>query len=198
MIFRSRFPDVPIPNVALHEFVLGRASRQPDAIALVDATTGRALTYAQLTDQVRRLAAGLAARGIRKGDVLAIWSPNIPEYAVVFQTVSRIGAIISTANPTYTPEELAFQLNDANARMLITIGPLVERAREAIAAANRSIELVTIDPVAGVTSLASLMVDAEPPAVAIDPANDVVVLPYSSGTTGLPKGVMLTHRNLVS
>jgi acyl-CoA synthetase (AMP-forming)/AMP-acid ligase II len=198
MIFRSRFPDAPVPNVTLHEFVLGGAARHPDRTALVDATTGRLLTYGQLVDQVRRLAAGLWARGIRQGDVVAIWSPNVPEYAVVFHAVSRIGAVISTANPTYTPEELAFQLNDANARMVITIGALAEKAQAAIAATSRPIELVTIDAVSGFTSLASIMVDADPPAVSIDPANDVVVLPYSSGTTGLPKGVMLTHRNLVS
>jgi acyl-CoA synthetase (AMP-forming)/AMP-acid ligase II len=198
MIFRSRFPDVPVPNVTLHEFVLGEAVRYPDAPALVDAVTGRTITYGQLVEQVRRLAAGLAARGIRQGDVVAIWSPNVPEYAVVFHAVSRLGAVISTANPSYTPEELSFQLNDANARMVITVAALAEKAQAAIAAVKRPIELVTIDAAPGLPSLASIMVDADPPPVAIEPVNDVVVLPYSSGTTGLPKGVMLTHRNLVA
>ena len=109
-----------------------------------------------------------------------------------------MGAILTTANPVYTAEELAFQLRDAGARLLVTTGALLESARQAVAASGRDIEIVTIDAVDGVPSLAAIAVDADPPPVIIDPATDVVVMPYSSGTTGLPKGVMLTHRNLVA
>ena len=198
MIHRSPFPDVEIPDVALHDFVLGGAGMHRDKAALVDGVTGRTTTYGQLARQVRGLAAGLAQRGIRQGDVVALWSPNLPEYAVVFHAVSRLGAILSTANPAYTPDELAFQLKDARARTLITTAALLRRAREAVAIALMPVDIVTIDEAPEVPSLASISVDAEPPDVAIDPANDVVVLPYSSGTTGLPKGVMLTHRNLIA
>ena len=198
MVFRSPFPPVNIPRVTLHDFVLGGAPARGDAPALVDGITGRALTYAALIEQVRRLAAGLAGRGIGKGDVVAIFSPNMPEYAVVFHAVSRIGAILTTVNPTYTVEEFAYQLKDAGARLIFTSAALIEKARAAIAATGRPIELITIDEVEGVPSLAATSVDADPPAVAFDPDHDIVVMPYSSGTTGLPKGVLLTHRNVVA
>ncbi|MFA5910922.1 MAG: 4-coumarate--CoA ligase family protein [Vicinamibacterales bacterium] len=198
MLFRSPFPPVEIPRVALHDFVLGGSAARGDAPALVDGTTGRALSHAQLVNQTRCLAAGLAGRGIRQGDVVAIWSPNLPEYAVVFHAVSRLGAILTTVNPTYTVDELAYQLKDSGARLLITTAALLDKARAAIVEAGNVIELITIDSADGVPSLATMSVDAEPPPVVIDPDNDVVVMPYSSGTTGLPKGVLLTHRNLIA
>jgi acyl-CoA synthetase (AMP-forming)/AMP-acid ligase II len=198
MPFRSPFPDVVVPDVPLADFVLARAHEYRERPALVDATTGHTVTYGMLLEGTRRLAAGLSHRGIRKGDVVAIYAPNLPEYAVVFHGVSRLGAVLTTINPTYTPEEITFQLKDAGARILITTGALLPRAREAVAASGAHIEIVTIDRVDAVASLDDVAVDADPPAVTIDPANDVMVLPYSSGTTGLPKGVMLTHRNLLA
>ncbi len=198
MVFRSLYPPVTIPRVALHDFVLGGAAARGDAPALVDGTTGRVLTFARLLDQTRQLAAGLDRRGIRQGDVVAIWSPNSPEYAVVFHAVSRLGAILTTVNPTYTVEELAYQLKDAGARLMFTTAALLEKARAAVAESGQAIDIITIDTAEGVPSLADTLVDADPPAVTIDPDRDIVVLPYSSGTTGLPKGVMLTHRNLVA
>jgi acyl-CoA synthetase (AMP-forming)/AMP-acid ligase II len=122
----------------------------------------------------------------------------VPEWPVVFFAAVKIGVIVHTSNPVSTSEELSFQMNDANARMLFTIGALADKASAAIAESKLPIELVTIDEAPGITSLASLAIDQDPPAVAIDPAHDIVVLPYSSGTTGLPKGVMLTHRNVVA
>ena len=194
MTFHSVYPPVEIPRVALHDFVLGGATARGDAPALVEGATGRVLTYGQLVDQTRRLAAGLSQRGVRQGDVVAIWSPNSPEYAVVFHAVSRLGAILTTVNPTYTVEELAFQLKDAGARLMFTTAALLDKARAAAAETGTPIEIITIDAADGVPSLAATLVDAEPPAVTIDPDNDIVVLPYSSGTTGLPKGVMTIDR----
>jgi len=178
--------------------VLGAGRGLSKNIALVDGVTGRAVTYEELREQVRRVASGLARRGIRKGDVVALCSPNCPEFAIAFHAVARLGAILTPANPANTPRELAHQIADAGARMLITASSLLDKARAAINEVGTEIELITTDDTGGFPSLASIAHHSDPPTVSIDPAADVVVLPYSSGTTGLPKGVMLTHRNLVA
>ncbi len=116
MIFKSPHPDVSIPDTALSPFVLGKAGRLGDKVAIVEAGSGRSYTYGQIADGVRKLAAGLHARGFRKGDVLAIMSPNLPEYPIAFHGVATAGGVITTLNPTYTADEIAFQLNDSRAR----------------------------------------------------------------------------------
>ena len=197
MIFKSPHPDVLIPDVALSPFVLGKADRLAGKVAIVDAASGRSYTYGQIADGVRRLAAGLHARGFRKGDVLAIMSPNLPEYPIAFHGVATAGGVNTTLNPTYTADEIAFQLNDSRARLLITIPSLVDKAQEA-AAKSKVEEIIVFGEAEGAVSFASLLGDGKVPNVPIDPANDLVALPYSSGTTGFSKGVMLTHRNLVA
>jgi acyl-CoA synthetase (AMP-forming)/AMP-acid ligase II len=198
MAYRSPYPDITVPDFNLAEQVFGQASAKLDAVAMADGLTGRTITYGSLLEQIRQTAAGLAARGIKKGDVISLWSPNVPEWPIVFFAIVKLGAIVHTSNPVSTPDELAFQLNDGNAKMLFTVGALADKAKAAIAESKKPIELFTIDETPGIPSLASIAIDEDPPAVTIDPANDLCVLPYSSGTTGLPKGVMLTHRNLVA
>jgi acyl-CoA synthetase (AMP-forming)/AMP-acid ligase II len=117
---------------------------------------------------------------------------------VAFFGAIRIGAIVHTSNPVSTPEELSFQLADGGVKLLITVNALSEKARAAVAESRRDIEIITFDDAPGFATLASIMVDAEPPPVTIDPADDIAALPYSSGTTGLPKGVMLVHRSIVA
>ena len=198
-MFRSAYADIDIANRSLSDFVLGAAHEHSDQPALVDSATGVVLTYAQLVDRVRRAAAGLAALGIAKGDVVALSAPNSPEFAVAFHAIVRLGAAVTPANPANTSHEIAQQLKDSGAKLLIAAAALADKARAAIRETGRPIDLVTIDGAAeGLRSLESISLDAEPPRVDIDPVTDVVVLPYSSGTTGLPKGVMLTHRNIVA
>ncbi len=186
-----------IPNVALSPFVLGRASTLRDKVAIVEVGSGRSYTYRQIADGVRQLAAGLHARGFRKGDVLAIMSPNVPEYPIAFHGVATAGGVNTTLNPTYTADEIAFQLNDSGARLLLTIPPLVPKAQEA-AAKSKVEEIIVFGEAEGAVPFDSLLVDGPAPNVYIEPAEDLVALPYSSGTTGVSKGVMLTHRNLVA
>ena len=198
-IIRCSTPDVTIPEVPLTEFVLANAARLGDKPALIDGSSGRTITYAQLVGAVKRCAAGLAARGFVKGDVMAIYSPNLPEYAIAFHAVASLGGISTTVNPLYTTDELVHQLEDCNATYLLTVAPLLEKAAPAKERVHSVREIIVFGEAEGATPFASLLATGgEPPAVSIDPRNDLVTLPYSSGTTGLPKGVMLTHHNLVA
>lgn len=202
MIIRSPYPDVAIPVQPLTSFVLANAADQGDKPALIDGASGRRLTYAQLVADVRRLAVGLTERGFARGDVFAIYCPNLPEYAVAFLGVAALGGIITTANPLYTADELAYQLADTGALYLLTTPQLLDTAREAVArcAPVREIFVLGDAPGApGATPFAALLTrDGPLPATPIDPWTDLVALPYSSGTSGRPKGVMLTHYNLVA
>src|SRR5258706_14127210 len=119
MIIRSTSPDVAIPDVTITDFVLRQARRLADKPALIDGPTGRTLSYGQLVDGIRRTATALARRGFEKGDVFAIYSPNLPEYAIVFLAVAALGGTVTTVNPLYTPGELASPLADCPANPLI-------------------------------------------------------------------------------
>ncbi len=198
MIVKSQSPDVTIPEVPITEYVLRHAERLGDKPALIDGPTGRTLTYRQLKDGVRQVAAGLAKRGLKPGDVLAIYSPNLPEYALALLGSASLGAITTTANPLYTPDELTKQLQDSRARVLVTVPPFLDKAREAAGKAGIE-DIFVFGTAEGARPFAELMQAGDhPPAPRINARDDIVVLPYSSGTTGLPKGVMLTHRNLVA
>jgi len=207
MIFRGPFPDVTIPNIAITPFVFEKAAALGDKPALIDGLSGRVVTYADLTKSIAGVASSLSKRGFKKGDVLAILSPNLPEYAIAFHAVALLGGIACTVNPLYTEQEIAHQLKDSGARFLVTVPPCLEKANTAAMETNIE-ELFFFDefgdaPPDGAGSAATpfstlLESDGEFPKVDIDPREDLVALPYSSGTTGLPKGVMLTHHNLVS
>ncbi len=197
--FRSLVPDVEVGGATVPELVLKHASRLGDKPALVDAATGATVGYRELADGVERVAAGLAARGFRPGDVLAIWSPNLPEYALAAYGAMAAGGVVAPANPLLTTDELTGQLADAGARVLVTVPPLLDKARAAAEKAGVNEVLVFGGEeveLPGVTALSSLMGDH--PAVAVEPAGDLAALLYSSGTTGLPKGVELTHASLVT
>jgi acyl-CoA synthetase (AMP-forming)/AMP-acid ligase II len=194
----SHLPDVDRDPVPLPQFVLEHAARFGDRLALVDGPSGRALTYRQLADGVGRVAAGLAARGFGKGDVLALSSPNLPEYALALYGAMAAGGAVTGANPLLTADELARQLADAGASVLVTVPPFLETARAAAERAGVR-EVFVFGKADGATPFRDLLAHDHPPAmVTVDPERDLAALPYSSGTTGLPKGVELTHANLVA
>jgi 4-coumarate--CoA ligase len=177
----------------LFEGLLGREGE----VAIIDGPTGREMKAGALISQIRSLAGGLTARGVLPGGTVAILAPNLPEYPVVFHGVAWGGGTVTTINPTYTAPEIQHQLRDAGATMLVTTSMFADTAKAAMEGTNCR-DLVVIDAAEGQTSLADLMGEELPEQAPVELAEHVVVLPYSSGTTGRPKGVMLTHRNLVA
>jgi len=198
MPIASPHADVEIPAVPVTSFVFAGAAGRAEKTALVDVPTGRSATYGELHEQVRRMAGGLAARGFGKGDTLAVFMPNTIEYAVAFHGTILTGGTVTTVNPVYNAEEVAFQLRDAGARFLVTVPQALDVAREAAGRVGLE-EIFVAGEAEGISTLASLL-ESDPfeDEVDVDPRTDVAALPYSSGTTGHPKGVMLTHGNLVA
>jgi acyl-CoA synthetase (AMP-forming)/AMP-acid ligase II len=197
-IYRTPLPAISIPDTSVAEFVLARASDRGNRAALVDAVTGRTIRYSELPGLVDSAAGGFSRLGLRKGDVCAIFSQNTPEYAIAVLALARIGAVVTTASPVLTRGDLEKQLADCRARCLIT-SPALRDTALAVAAGSPNVEhVLSFGDMSGAQPFAALLDshDAAPDAV-VRPA-DLFALPYSSGTTGLPKGVMLSHRNVVA
>ncbi|MGY0236387.1 AMP-binding protein [Longispora urticae] len=198
MIFTGTRPSVPIPETSVTTFVLQKADEYADRVAIVDVTGGNAYTYGQLASAVRHAASGLRARGFGKGDVLAILAPNVPEYPIAFHAAATAGGTVVVLNPLDTADEHAALLNDAGARLLVTVPSEVDKART-LTPRTKLEEIIVFGAADGATPFAALLADDRtPPDPPIDPARDVVALVHSSGSTGHPKGVMLTHRNMVA
>lgn len=195
-IFTSPDGNIALRDQTITERVMGGFASRPDATVLIDGLTGQTITGAQLVDAIQRLAGGLVERGVGPGTVIALMAPNIPEFISVFHGIAYAGATVTTINPAYTAQEIRHQLLDARAELLITIPALVDVARDAIEGTDVT-EIVVIGEADGATPLADLMGKPLTAQVPVDLDDHIAVLPYSSGTTGLPKGVMLSHRNLV-
>lgn len=199
MVFTSNLPDVEIPTgISITDFTLRMADELGDKPAIIDGPSGRTQSYAELKSGIQLLAGGLAARGFGPGHTLGLMAPNIPEYASFFHGAAYAGGTVTTINPTYTASEVQHQLHDSGASILVTISMFLDVAREA-AVGTKVEEIFTIDPVEGVLSMFDLL--SSPPMteqVPVDTDSTPVVLPYSSGTTGRSKGVVLSHDNLTA
>jgi acyl-CoA synthetase (AMP-forming)/AMP-acid ligase II len=185
-IWRSNYPDVDVGGATLPSIVDKAIERHPGRTALVEGESGKAVTYAEFGHRVERISAWLARRGVEQGSTIALWAPNTPPWAAFALATMRLGATVTAMNPQWTADEAERQLNDAKAEIVVTTPTLanLSGARQVI--------------VLGEHNLATMLANEYP---APPPATDhdaVALLPYSSGTTGFPKGVQLTHTNLVT
>lgn len=194
-VIDSPAPPVDIPSVPLATYVRECARQRPDKLAIVDAPSGRRLNYGELDRLVGRFAAGLAEQGFGPGDTLLMFAPNLPEWPVAALGALVAGGVVSGANPGASAADLGRQVRDAGARFVFTVAPLREVAREA---AGPGATLVVLGEAGADLSYAALVASTGPePKLPANP-DALAALPYSSGTTGLQKGVMLTHRTILS
>jgi len=200
-VFQSPYPRIDIPDASIYDDLFGSLDEGDlDRVALIDPASGAETTYRALRAHVDAFAGALAARGVDTTTVVAVLCPNVPAFATVFHGILRLGAIVTTINSLYTAHEIENQIRDAEATWLVTVSPLLGPAADAARAAGIPDDrVIVLDGAEGHLDLRSMLAEGRtPPEVSFDPATHVAVLPYSSGTTGNPKGVMLTHRNLVA
>ncbi|CAN4098458.1 unnamed protein product [Withania somnifera] len=200
IIFRSKLPDIYIPNhLSLHSYCFENISEFSSRPCLIDGANNQIYTYANVELSSRKVAAGLHKQfGIQQKDTIMILLPNSPEFVFAFLGASYLGAISTMANPLFTPAEVVKQAKASNAKIIVTQACHVNKVNDY--ASENDVQIVCIDSAPEGCVHFSELIQADEhdiPEVEIQP-DDVVALPYSSGTTGLPKGVMLTHKGLVT
>lgn len=201
-------PEINYPRRSLYEILRRTAIEIPDKTATI--FLGAELTYGQIKEQADKLATALHRQGVRKGDCIGIMLPNCPQYLVAAFAILRLGAIVVNINPLYTPRELMVVANDSGFRVLLTLDLLAPVALAVKAQTNIENILITsaaeysaagvpTPSIEGTTLLSDLLEsvdEPECPHVEVDALTDVAVLQYTGGTTGVPKGAMLTHYNI--
>src|SRR6266851_2721877 len=186
-------------NLFLHDVILDSCRRHPQKTALIDTSCNRCLTYGEYGDAVESTARGLIASGVAPGEVVAIFLANSWEFCAAYHASTLAGAIPTLLNPTYREREVRYQLENSGAVVLITDGANIEGVN-LYGLPNLRRVYTTRQPASGAEPFASLL---KPSTATLPlpgrPSNQALAaLPYSSGTTGLPKGVMLSHYNLVA
>ena len=185
----------------LHDVIFQSCRQHSDRVALIDTSCSpaRRITYAEYGDLVERIAHGFIAAGIRPGEIIGIFLPNCWEFAASYHAATLAGAIPTPINPSYRERELRYQLELSGVTILITDGPLLKDVSLAGLPSLRRV-FTTRTSTPGAASFSSLLLPVSDPFP--QPTSDtrisIAALPFSSGTTGLPKGVMLTHSNLVT
>ncbi|KAL3475811.1 hypothetical protein BJX99DRAFT_228993 [Aspergillus californicus] len=205
----SQYPPVDIPDIDLWTFLLERKDKSfpDDKVIYTDADSKRSYTYKDVKQAAISFGQGLKSiYDWRKGDVLALYTPNSIDTPAVMYGALWAGGVVSPSNPGYTVEELAFQLRDSGAKAIVTQLPVLPVARAAAKQVGLSDDCIILigdqrDPEAKVkhfTSVRNISGATRYRRSKINPEKDLSFLVYSSGTTGVPKGVMLSHRNIVA
>jgi acyl-CoA synthetase (AMP-forming)/AMP-acid ligase II len=187
-------------DLFLHDVILRSARQFSERAALIDVSADRHLTYAQYGERVEQVAKGFVGAGLKPNDRVGIFLPNSWEFAVAFHAAMLAGAIPAPLNPSYREREVRYQLENSGAAMLVSDGTLIANMNLGGLPELRRV-YTTRTPASGADAFGELMrrgKSARLPESSTSPQETVAALPYSSGTTGLPKGVMLSHYNLVA
>ncbi|PSR84759.1 4-coumarate--CoA ligase-like [Actinidia chinensis var. chinensis] len=198
-VFQSPYSSVPVPeNMTLPDFVLQDAELYADKVAFVENANGKVYTHGQVLRDTRRFARALRSLGLRKGRVVVVVLPNVAEYAIVALGIMAAGGVFSGANPSAHPSEIKKQVEAADAKLIVTNGPNYDKVKclglPIIVLGEQQVEsAIYWEELLEAADRASTNLIDEPIL-----QTDLCALPFSSGTTGTSKGVMLTHRNLVA
>ncbi len=195
--------DIDYPKISVFQYLKKAADNCPDRTALIFISDK--VNYREMMENIERMAAAFSAMGLKKGDRIALMLPNCFAFVYCYFAALRQGLVVAQLNPLLTARELSFIVRDSKARVLIVVDSMFPTVEQAML--DRDIENLIIVPLTGQkieTPWAQLFDDIlqghepNPPDVEIDPEEDLAVLQYTGGTTGFPKGAMLTHFNLVA
>ncbi|XP_070179808.1 probable 4-coumarate--CoA ligase 1 [Littorina saxatilis] len=202
LFYRCRHsgPTVDIPKLSLTKYVFKDADSYGQRVALVDGVTGATTTFNQLREEVDHVTRSLVALDVGQGHRVTLFASNSPDFAHVLLGVTECGAALSLANSQLTADELTMQLQASGTSVLVTSPDCADRALTAARLTNTVKEVIVLGEYPGCLPFHRLKSARHhpPPGTGSPEPDDVALLPFSSGTTGLPKGVMLTHRNLVA
>lgn len=196
----ARGPELPLIEKTIGQILEDTAARNPSGCALISRHQQVRLSYAELQRAVEQTSRGLWGMGIRPGDRVGMWASNCVEWVWLQVATARIGAVLVNVNPAYRAHELKFVLAKSRIKALFLHArdaradylSILEEARRA-----QELSLANVVPLGSESWRQMMEKGTEPPALSVGPDN-IVNIQYTSGTTGSPKGVLLTHRNIVN